>query len=166
MEFQVFSLSLVSRISVFGICSTKCVHYFVLQFCPSFFLSNFYHQSFPTLPPSLNNNWLYQCSTQLVLRVFQRALAIVLLISYWLTFCINKLSANRRVDLVWPSTRYYTIATPLFKTLSSFSKYFQYISNFHLAFSNCFHFFPKFFKIISPNILGWAVPSSYPVDIG
>ena len=49
--FQVFSLSLVYRISGFGICSTKCVNFFVLQFCPRFFLSNFYHQSFPTFPP-------------------------------------------------------------------------------------------------------------------
>ena len=34
-------------------------------------------------------------------------------LSYWLTFCIHKLSANRRVGLVWPCTRNYTIARPL-----------------------------------------------------
>ena len=34
-------------------------------------------------------------------------------LTYWLSFRIHKLSANRRVGLVWPCTRNYTIAKPL-----------------------------------------------------
>ena len=35
-------------------------------------------------------------------------------LSYWLSFRIHKLSANRRVGLVWHCTRNYTIARPLY----------------------------------------------------
>ena len=35
-------------------------------------------------------------------------------LTYWLSFRIHKLSANRRVGLVWHCTRNYTIARPLY----------------------------------------------------